>query len=58
MNYLTNGNTVGTTQGARPLMELDGMPHDLDFEFYIRRAEQLLHKIGYFAEATRQTSMF
>ncbi len=58
INYIMSGNTVGTTQGAKPLMELDGVPHDLDFEFYIRRAEALLHKIGYYSDATRQTTMF
>ena len=58
INYVGNGNTVGTTQGAKPLMELDGIPHDLDYDFYIRRAENLLHKIGYHSNATRQTSLF
>lgn len=58
INYINSGNTVGTTQGAKPLMELDGIPHDLDFEYYIRRAETLLHKIGYYSTATRQATLF
>jgi len=58
INYLSSGNTVGLTEGATPLMEVDGIPHDLDFDFYVRRAETLLHKIGYYGVATRQTQMF
>lgn len=58
MNYISSGNKVGLTEGAKPLMELDGMPHDLDYDFYVRRAETLLHKIGYRSTATRQTTMF
>lgn len=58
INYVSNGNTVGTTQGAKPLMELDGVPHDVDYDFYVRRAENLLHKIGYYSNATRQSTMF
>lgn len=58
INYLTSGNTVGTTQGAKPLMELDGMPPDLDYDYYVRRAEALLHKIGYHSNATKQVSLF
>jgi hypothetical protein len=58
INYVNNGNTVGTTEAATPLMELDEIPHDLDYEFYIRRAEALLHKIGFHSNATRQTTLF
>jgi DNA polymerase elongation subunit (family B) len=47
MHYATNGNTVPRSDGARPLMDLpDQLPLDLDFQWYIREAEDILMDIG------------
>jgi len=45
--YSTNGNMVARSEGARPLMELpDEIPHDLDYDWYIREAQSILSDIG------------
>ena len=48
--YKTNGNQVGTTEGAHPMMRLpdptEGMPDDLDYEWYIDRSHNILKEIG------------
>lgn len=45
--YATNGNKVARSEGARPLMELtDGVPTDLDYDWYIREAQSILSDVG------------
>jgi hypothetical protein len=47
INYKKNGNQVGGSFGAAPLMDLpDEFPADLDHEFYIAEANDLLREIG------------
>lgn len=47
INYVTNGNTVPRTEGAKPLMELpDSLPTDIDYEFYAREAYAILDDLG------------
>lgn len=47
ITYKKNGNQVGGSYGAAPLMDLpDEFPADLDFEFYISEANDLLREIG------------
>jgi hypothetical protein len=46
--YNTNGNTVGMSYGARPCMTLpDEFPGDVDYDWYIRKCEQILEDVGY-----------
>lgn len=41
------GGLVGRTEGARPIMQLDGiMPPDVDYDWYIREARSLLADMG------------
>ena len=47
--YASNGNTVGGSYGARPCMELpDELPLDIDYDWYIHKADEILHAIGYY----------
>ena len=45
--YAINGNKVPGSAGCRPLMDLDGMPDDVDFNSYISDANKLLKDVGY-----------
>lgn len=48
INYKTNNNQVPRTQGAKPLMELPyTLPEDIDYDWYLKECEDLLHQIGY-----------
>lgn len=47
ITYKVNGYTVPRSEGAMPLMDLpEKFPHDLDFDWYIREAEDMLNDIG------------
>ena len=49
INYRTTGNKVPNSQNAMPLMDLPTeLPADLDYDRYIRLAEETLHDIGYY----------
>lgn len=58
INYITSGNKVPNSEGARPYMELTAFPEDVNFEYYIRRARSMLQELGMFGNATRQASFF
>lgn len=49
IRYKSNGNTVAKTEGAKPLMQLDGtrVPDDLDLRWYIRETQSMLRDLGY-----------
>jgi hypothetical protein len=47
ITYKKNGNKVPKSDGSRPVMELDGMVDDLDYERYCTEAEGILEDIGY-----------
>lgn len=47
INYVTNGNTVPRSEGAMPIMDLpDEFPEDLNFQWYIDEAEEILRSVG------------
>jgi len=47
INYRTTGNTVPRSEGAKPLMDLPvEFPTDVDYNWYIREANDLLMGIG------------
>lgn len=47
LRYKSNGNKVGSSDGAVPLMELDGsFPENVNYEFYISEAKNMLRKLG------------
>jgi hypothetical protein len=58
INYVSSGNKVPNSEGACPYMELGAFPADLNFVYYIRRAEKMLAELGVFGNATRQVSFF
>lgn len=46
--YSTNGNKVPRSDGAVPLMRLpDQMPGDIDFDWYIAEAKDMLKQVGW-----------
>lgn len=48
IQYKQNGYTVARSEGARPLMILpDSVPADLDYDWYIQEAKDMLEGIGY-----------
>jgi len=48
INYVKNGNKVPNSSGCKPLMDLpDSFPEDVDYEYYIREAYDLLRDVGY-----------
>lgn len=63
INYITSGNKVPNTDGARPLMEFPDdvaeLPTDLDYERYIRMAQDILVEVAAVPPSTRlQGSLF
>lgn len=48
--YASNGNTVSLSYGARPCMTLpDEFPGDVDYAWYIGKAEAMLRDVGYYS---------
>jgi hypothetical protein len=48
INYAKNGNKVPNSLGCRPLMDLpDTFPDDVDHNYYIDKANELLKGVGY-----------
>ena len=47
INYVSNNNIVPKSEGARPLMDLAPVD-DLDFDYYINEAEEMLYDLGYY----------
>jgi hypothetical protein len=47
IQYVTNGNTVPRSEGAKPLMDLpERFPPDVDYEWYIKECEEILMAVG------------
>ena len=47
IEYVTNGNKVGGSDGAQPLMTLpDSLPTDIDYGYYLAEASDLMRDIG------------
>ena len=48
IQYIDSGNKVPDTEGAKPLMDLpDELPTDIDYNWYIRRAKEMLYDIDF-----------
>lgn len=48
INYVSNGNKVPLTDGAKPMMDmLDGIPKDLDYNWYIQYAKRMLGDVNH-----------
>lgn len=51
--YVSSGNKVGKTDGARPVMDLpDDFPTDINYEWYIKEATDMLYDCGRLKKAT------
>ncbi len=47
--YASNGNTVSLSYGAKPCMTLpDALPTDIDYNWYIKKADDMLKDVGYY----------
>jgi hypothetical protein len=47
INYVLSGNAVPKTEGAKPCMLLPtSIPDDLDYEWYIQKANEMLYDLG------------
>ena len=56
IRYKLNGYTVARSEGARPLMDLpDTFPTDLDYDWYIAEANDILKNIGATHDHVSQT---
>lgn len=56
IKYRLNGNKVPRTDGAKPLMELpDTFPDDVDYDWYIREAHDILDDVGYATHSPKST---
>lgn len=54
INYAMSGNKVPKSEGAKPLMILpSALPVDLDFDWYINQAEEILYEVGYYKRAKK-----
>lgn len=58
INYAISGNKVPKSDGATPYMDAYvGFPSDIDYQWYIREARDMLFDIGYF-KRKQTTSLF
>lgn len=58
INYIESGNKVPDTDNARPCMDLpDEFPLDIDYQWYINKAIELLYEIAYL-EKPKQATLF
>jgi hypothetical protein len=47
ITYKTNGNKVAKSEDARPIMELESFPEDINYDKYISEALKMLEDLGY-----------
>jgi hypothetical protein len=49
INYITSGNKVPDSEGAKPCMDLpDEFPDDIDYNWYVKRSVDMLYDMGYY----------
>ena len=60
ISYILSGNKVANTDGAKPLMDLPAeIPTDLNYDWYINKAVELLYDCGYYQkEKVRKPSLW
>lgn len=57
--YVGSGNKVGKTDGARPLMDLpETFPTDINFDYYIKEANDALYEVGLLKKAKTGSLFF
>lgn len=59
INYVSSGNKVPNSEGAKPYLERsDEFPDDIDYGFYIRKSYDMLNDIGFYGNKPVQEVMF
>jgi len=59
ISYVISGNKVGKTDGARPLMDLpEQFPEDINYDWYIAEAKEMLYDCGRLVKAKTGTLFF
>lgn len=60
INYITNGNTVPMSEGAKPCMDLPAeFPNDINYDAYYEIANAMLHDMGVFGhKKIKKNSIF
>ena len=62
INYVMSGNKVPNSEGAKPYMEMsikpEDFPEDINYEYYIRKAYEMLSDLAYYGNKPVQTTMF
>jgi len=59
ITYVGSGNKVPKSDGAKPLMDLPTiLPDDIDYEWYIEKAKEMLVDCGAVKPKNHQTSFF
>ena len=46
LHYVSNDHKVPCTEGAKPLMIMQELPIDIDYDFYIKEANDILYDLG------------
>lgn len=58
INYVTSGNKVALSEGAKPLMTLpDRLPDDINYDWYIEAATGILEDVGFQPKKNEQLRM-
>lgn len=58
INYISNGNLVGDSEGGKPLMDLpDRFPDDICYSAYVEKANGILFDIGFY-ERPKELELF
>lgn len=59
VNYVISGNKVPRSEGAKPCMDLPAeFPQDVDFDWYINTATEILYDIGLYKRPENQPRLF
>lgn len=60
INYVINGNTVGGSEGGKPIMDLpEHFPEDIDYELYVNMANDMLSDMGVFGgKSNKRADLF
>lgn len=56
INYITSGNKVADTDGAKPFMDLpETFPDDINYQVYIDKSIELCYDIGFIKKSSQMT---
>lgn len=58
INYVMNGNTVGSSEGGYPCMDIpDEFPTNIDYDKYVNLTEDMLAALGYYGDAANDHNL-